>query len=87
MRIEGEPVGTIGPGFLLLVGFEEADGEGQVDWITEKIMGLRVFPDDEGRMNRSLQDVGGDVLVVSQFTLYGDVAKGRRPSFVRAGAA
>jgi D-tyrosyl-tRNA(Tyr) deacylase len=81
----GERVtGEIGRGFLLLVGFTAADGEEAVAWMAEKVLGLRVFPDDEGRMNRALDEVGGGVLVVSQFTLYGDTRKGRRPSFVDA---
>ena len=84
VRVEGETIGKIGRGFLLLVGFKDEDGPEQVDWTTDKVVGLRVFPDEEGKMNRSLVDVGGDVLVVSQFTLYGDVRKGRRPSFVHA---
>lgn len=84
VRVEGETIGKIGRGFLLLVGFKDDDGPEQVDWTTDKVVGLRVFPDEEGKMNRSLVDVGGHVLVVSQFTLYGDVRKGRRPSFVHA---
>jgi D-tyrosyl-tRNA(Tyr) deacylase len=76
--------GRIGIGFLLLVGLTHADGEEQVTWMAEKVAGLRLFGDDEGKMNRSLADVGGAVLVVSQFTLYGDTAKGRRPSFIDA---
>ena len=77
-------VGSIGCGCLLLTGFTEGDGEEQVAWMADKVVGLRIFPDDAGKMNRSLEDVGGDLLVVSQFTLYGDVRKGRRPSFVGA---
>jgi len=84
VRVEGEAIGRIGAGFSLLVGFTEEDGPEDVEWMADKVVGLRVFPDDEGKMNRSLEDVGGDLLVVSQFTLYGDVQKGRRPSFVRA---
>ena len=84
VRVEGETIGKIDRGFLLLVGFKGDDGPEQVDWTTDKVVGLRVFPDEEGKMNRSLVDVGGEVLVVSQFTLYGDVRKGRRPSFVDA---
>ena len=79
-----ETVGSIGPGLLLLVGFTESDDQSQVDWMAEKVVGLRIFPDDEGKMNRSLEDVDGELLVVSQFTLYGDCSKGRRPSFVHA---
>jgi D-tyrosyl-tRNA(Tyr) deacylase len=76
--------GRIGRGFALLVGFTHADGEEQVAWMAEKVLGLRLFADDEDRMNRALGDVGGALLVVSQFTLYGDARKGRRPSFVDA---
>lgn len=79
-------VGEIGPGHLLLVGFRDGDGEEQLAWMAEKILGLRVFPDEEGRMNLGLTDSGGDLMVVSQFTLYGDTRKGRRPSFVEAAA-
>ena len=84
VRVDGAVVGRIGKGFSLLVGFEEGDGPEQLEWMADKIVGLRVFPDDDGKMNRALGDVGGALLVVSQFTLYGDVQKGRRPSFVRA---
>ncbi|NIR45252.1 MAG: D-tyrosyl-tRNA(Tyr) deacylase [Gemmatimonadetes bacterium] len=84
VRIDGEPVGSIGRGFLLLVAFTDGDGEDQVRWMAEKVSGLRLFPDAEGKMNRTLDEVGGELLVVSQFTLYGDVRKGRRPSFVAA---
>ncbi len=76
--------GTIGRGLLLLVGFTSTDGEEQISWMAEKVLGLRIFGDDEGKMNRSLDEIGGSVLVVSQFTLYGDARKGRRPSFVDA---
>lgn len=84
VSIEGEVVGAIGGGLALLVGFTEGDGEETLRWMAEKILGLRVFSDTEGKMNLSLEDVGGDLLVISQFTLYGDTRKGRRPSFVRA---
>ena len=77
-------VGGIDHGFLLLVGLTHGDGEPQLAWMAEKIVGLRLFADEEERMNRSLADVGGALLVVSQFTLYGDATKGRRPSFVDA---
>ncbi|MBT8335851.1 MAG: D-tyrosyl-tRNA(Tyr) deacylase [Gemmatimonadetes bacterium] len=86
VRIEGAVVGAIGRGFLLLVGFTDGDDESDSAWMAGKIVSLRVFPDDDGRMNRDLDDVDGGVLVVSQFTLYGDVRKGRRPSFVHAAA-
>jgi D-tyrosyl-tRNA(Tyr) deacylase len=76
--------GKIGPGFLILAGFAPTDTEAQLSWMAEKILGLRVFSDAEAKMNRDLADTGGGVLVVSQFTLYGDASKGRRPSFVDA---
>lgn len=84
MRIEGRATGQIGRGFLLLVGFTATDTTAQVEWMSEKVTGLRLFGDDEGRMNLSLADVGGALLVVSQFTLYGNAEKGRRPSFIDA---
>jgi D-aminoacyl-tRNA deacylase len=84
VSIEGRVVGTIGRGFCLLVGFTHGDTMGQVDWMAEKVAGLRLFSDSEGKMNLGLEEVGGSVLVVSQFTLYGDAAKGRRPSFIDA---
>jgi D-tyrosyl-tRNA(Tyr) deacylase len=77
-------VGAIGTGFLVLLGITHDDGEQEATYLARKIAGLRVFEDDAGKMNRSLDDVDGAVLAVSQFTLYGDVRKGRRPSFVRA---
>jgi D-tyrosyl-tRNA(Tyr) deacylase len=80
VRVDGIVVGEIARGFLVGRG----DGDAEVDYIAGKIHGVRVFPDDEGRMNRSIVDVGGAVLVVSQFTLYGDVRRGRRPSFIDA---
>lgn len=76
--------GRIGVGFLLLVGLTHSDGEAELVWMADKVSGLRLFGDDEGKMNRGLADVAGGCLVVSQFTLYGDAAKGRRPSFVDA---
>ena len=84
VTVDGEVVGAIGPGLLLLVGFTDGDDEDALAWMAEKVVGLRIFSDDEGRMNLGLDDVGGDMLVVSQFTLYGDTRKGRRPSFVHA---
>lgn len=84
VSIGGEVVGAIEGGLALLVGFTEGDGEETLRWMAEKILGLRVFSDTEGKMNLSLEEVGGDLLVISQFTLYGDTRKGRRPSFVRA---
>lgn len=84
VRVDGRPIGRIGPGFLLLVGFKEADGEAELQWMVDKVLGLRLFADAEGRMNLSLADVQGALLVVSQFTLYGDASRGRRPSFIDA---
>ena len=84
VSISGEVVGEIGGGLVLLVGFTDGDGEGTVRWMADKVLGLRVFSDEEGKMNLSLGEVGGDALVISQFTLYGDTRKGRRPSFVHA---
>jgi D-tyrosyl-tRNA(Tyr) deacylase len=84
VTIDGNVVGEIGRGLLLLVGFRQEDGDAQLRWMADKILGLRIFPDDEGKMNRSVVDVGGALLVVSQFTLYGDVERGRRPSFIEA---
>jgi D-tyrosyl-tRNA(Tyr) deacylase len=83
-RVDGAPVGTIGPGFVVLAGFAPSDTEDVLAWMAEKILGLRVFADAEGKMNLALHDVNGALLVVSQFTLYGDAYKGRRPSFVDA---
>jgi len=76
--------GSIGAGLLLLVGFTDGDGQPEVQWMADKVLGLRIFADGEGKMNRSVVDVRGELLVVSQFTLYGDTRKGRRPSFVAA---
>jgi D-tyrosyl-tRNA(Tyr) deacylase len=76
--------GRIGAGFLLLVGFTHGDTPEKVDWMAEKCSGLRLFGDSEGKMNLSLADVGGELLVVSQFTLYGNAEKGKRPSFIDA---
>lgn len=84
VSVEGRVVGRVGPGFLLLVGFRPGDGDEQLAWMADKVLGLRVFPDADGRMNLGLDESGGDLLVVSQFTLYGDTRKGRRPSFVDA---
>jgi D-tyrosyl-tRNA(Tyr) deacylase len=84
VRIEGRVVGLIGRGYLLLVGFKAGDGAEQIEWMADKVLGLRVFADADGRMNLGLEEAGGDLLVVSQFTLYGDTSKGRRPSFIDA---
>jgi D-tyrosyl-tRNA(Tyr) deacylase len=85
VRVAGEVIGRIGPGLLLLVGVHGDDTEAEAAWMAKKCAVLRIFRDDQGRMNRSLVDVGGEALVVSQFTLYGNVRKGTRPSFVAAG--
>jgi D-tyrosyl-tRNA(Tyr) deacylase len=84
VRVDGETVGAIGRGFVVLAGFAPADGEPALAWMAEKLAGLRVFGDAEGKMNLGIAEVGGAMLVVSQFTLYGDASKGRRPSFVDA---
>ena len=84
VRVDGEVVGRIGPGLLVLLGAGEGDGAADVAWCVDKVVNLRVFEDDAGKMNRSLLDVAGALLVVSQFTLYGDCRHGRRPSFTAA---
>jgi D-aminoacyl-tRNA deacylase len=84
VSIDGRAAGAIGRGFCLLVGLTHGDTDATVDWMAEKVAGLRLFPDAEGKMNLGLDEVGGAVLVISQFTLYGDAAKGRRPSFIAA---
>jgi D-tyrosyl-tRNA(Tyr) deacylase len=85
--VEGKTVGAIGQGLLVLLGVEKEDREAQADWLAEKIAGLRIFSDAEGKMNHSVQDVNGALLVVSQFTLAGNCAKGKRPSFDTAAPA
>jgi D-tyrosyl-tRNA(Tyr) deacylase len=84
VEVGGQVVGAIGPGFLVLLGVGREDGPAQADWLADKIAGLRVFPDQEDKLNLSLAQVGGACLVVSQFTLWGDCSQGRRPSFGRA---
>ncbi len=84
VSVAGHPIAEIGPGLLLFVGVTHGDGEEQVRYLTKKIAHLRIFEDEEGKMNRSVLDVGGEALVVSQFTLYADTRKGRRPAFVNA---
>ena len=84
VAIGGTVKGEIGKGYLVLRGIEENDTEKDLDYIAEKLLGLRVFEDEAGKMNRSVLDAGGSILLVSQFTLYGDARKGRRPSFIRA---
>lgn len=84
VTIEGDIVGSIGNGFLVLIGFTHGDGDSQIEWMVDKIVGLRVFPDAAGKMNLDIVQADGALLVVSQFTLYADARKGRRPSFVDA---
>ena len=83
-EVDGEAVGAIDGGFLVFLGVARGDGEGEAVWLADKVGGLRVFEDEAGKMNLSLQDTGGSVLVVSQFTLLGDCRRGRRPSFTEA---
>lgn len=84
VTVDGEVVGAIGPGLLILLGVAHDDGPAEADWLARKIVGLRIFEDRAGKMNLGLLDVEGQAMVVSQFTLYGDSRKGRRPSFVEA---
>ena len=86
MRVAGELKGQIGHGLVVLLGVGTGDREGDAEYLADKVLNLRVFPDDAGQMNRSVLDVGGGLLVVSQFTLYGDARKGRRPSYIDAAA-
>ena len=82
--VAGETIGEIGPGLLVLLGVARTDTRAQAEWLAEKTVTMRIFEDEEGKMNRSVAEIGGSVLIVSQFTLYGDCAKGRRPSFIDA---
>lgn len=84
VTVEGEIVGAVEHGYMILLGVGKGDAEAQAEWLANKVAGLRIFEDDEGKMNLSILDVGGSALVVSQFTLYGDCKKGRRPSFIDA---
>ena len=84
VSVDGASISEIGPGLLLLVGVAKGDGEAEADWLAEKVAGLRVFADGEGKMNLGVQEAGGEVLAVSQFTLLADTRKGKRPSFVAA---
>ena len=85
VHVDGRETGSIGQGFLILLGVSDEDDETIADKMADKICRLRIFEDENGKTNRSLQDVGGEILVVSQFTLYADCRKGNRPSFVKAG--
>ena len=87
VHIDGETVASIGPGLLLFVAFKGGDRDADLTWMAEKVTHLRIFEDDAGKMNRSVREVGGQVLAVSQFTLYGDARKGRRPSFDESASA
>ncbi|HKX25567.1 MAG TPA: D-aminoacyl-tRNA deacylase [Actinomycetota bacterium] len=86
VRVDGSVVASGGPGLLILVGIGKDDGQDEAGRMAEKVYHLRIFEDDDGKMNRSIADIGGDVVVVSQFTLYGDTSGGRRPSWIRAAA-
>lgn len=84
LLIDGEPAGSIGQGLVVLAGFRDEDGPAQVEWMTAKVLGLRVFPDEAGNLNRALEEIDGGLAIVPNFTLYGDCRKGRRPSFTDA---
>jgi D-tyrosyl-tRNA(Tyr) deacylase len=84
VEVDGQVTGRIKRGLMALLGVARGDGKADAEYLADKVTMLRIFPDDEGKMNRNLMDIGGDLLVVSQFTLYGDARKGRRPSFDRA---
>lgn len=84
VTVDGQITGQIGPGLMLLIGIAPEDDETTLAWMAEKCINLRIFEDDEGKMNRSLLEIGGAILAISQFTLYGNCQKGRRPSFIEA---
>jgi D-tyrosyl-tRNA(Tyr) deacylase len=84
VTVSGEKISEIGEGLLLLAGIAKDDGEGEADWLAEKIAGLRIFNDEDGKMNLAVKDIGGEILAVSQFTLLADTRKGKRPSFIKA---
>jgi D-tyrosyl-tRNA(Tyr) deacylase len=86
VRVDGEVVGQIGPGLVVLLGVGKDDADRDAEILADKVLNLRVFPDEAGQMNRSVLDVGGGLLVISQFTLMGDARKGRRPSYIEAAA-
>ncbi len=87
VAVEGSEIARIGAGLCVLVAMAPTDGPVQVAWMADRVVGLRVFADDDGKMNRSIDEAGGSLLLVSQFTLYGDVSRGRRPSFTRSARA
>lgn len=87
MEVEGRVTGSIALGVVVLLGVARTDSEAEADYLVDKILGLRIFPDEAGKMNRSVRDAGGGLLVVSQFTLYGETSRGRRPSFDAAAPA
>ena len=84
VKVSGVVIGEIKEGLMVLVSFVDEDNDTDLGWMTKKIINLRIFNDDEGKMNRSVQDVGGDILLISQFTLHGSTKKGNRPSFIKA---
>jgi len=84
VEIEGNMNGSIGHGLLVLLGIEDSDNQDDIEWLTKKIIQLRIFNDDAGLMNKSVLDINGNILLISQFTLYGQTKKGNRPSFIRA---
>ena len=84
VKVSGEVIGEINEGLMVLVSFVDEDNDTDLGWMTKKIINLRIFNDDEGKMNRSVQEIGGDILLISQFTLHGSTKKGNRPSFIKA---
>ena len=84
VKVSGDVIGKIKEGLMVLVSFVDEDNDTDLGWMTKKIINLRIFNDDEGKMNRSVQDIGGDILLISQFTLHGSTKKGNRPSFIKA---
>ena len=84
VKVSGEVIGKINEGLMVLISFVDEDNDTDLDWMIKKIINLRIFNDDEGKMNRSVQDIGGDILLISQFTLHGSTKKGNRPSFIKA---
>ena len=84
VKVSGEVIGKINEGLMVLVSFVDEDNDTDLDWMTKKIINLRIFNDNEGKMNRSVQDIGGDILLISQFSLHGSTKKGNRPSFIKA---